>query len=292
MINTVAIIGAGPAGIAAAIQCHRQGIDFLLFEQAHLGGLLNNANLVENYPGFPKGISGRSLVEKFSFQLNDLAVPIIKEKVTQVDFSDNAFSIRTDSETHTAQFLILATGTIPIKSDLTFPNSLQEQVFFEISEILKATGKQIVIVGAGDAAFDYALNLADQNQVIILNRSNNIKCLALLLERANVHRNIEYLENTGVTVVKKTATGQIEVVCSGSGDNTSIQADYLIFAIGRIPNDTCLSPKLRAEKDQMIEQRRLFLTGDIANGRYRQTAIAVADGIRAAMRINTMLSDE
>ena len=290
MTNSVAIIGAGPAGIAAAIQCQRQGIDFLLFEQAQVGGLLNNANLVENYPGFPAGIKGRSLVEKFSDQLSNLAVPIINEKVTQVDFSDNIFNIMTDSETRTARYLIMATGTKPVMTELSIPQSLNSRVLYEIINIIEASGHKIVIVGAGDAAFDYALNLVDQNQVIILNRGNNIKCLPLLVERANAHKNIEYLENTSITEIEETPTGQINVACNQT--ENSFLVDYLIFAIGRVPNDAYLSPKLRAEKDQMIEQRRLFLIGDMANGHYRQTTIAVADGIRAAMHINTVLSGE
>ena len=81
MLIDVAIIGAGPAGIAAAIQCHRQGIDFILFEQAQVGGLLNNAHLVENYPGFPAGIAGRFLIDKFSRQLSNLSVAVITEQV-------------------------------------------------------------------------------------------------------------------------------------------------------------------------------------------------------------------
>jgi len=292
MTNSVAIIGAGPAGIAAAIQCQRQGIDFLLFEQAQVGGLLNNANLVENYPGFPAGIKGRSLVEKFRRQISNLSVAVITEQVNRIDCRENIFTISTDSGNRQAKYIILATGTKPILTELSIPRSLNSLILYEIFNIIEATGQQIVIVGAGDAAFDYALNLAQKNRVIILNRSNNIKCLPLLFERANANKNIDYLENTSVTAIEKTSTKQIKITCTQSGDNTSIHTDYLIFAIGRAPNDACLSSKLLTSKDQMMEQGRLFLAGDIINRRYRQTAIAVADGIRAAMQINTMLSGE
>ena len=286
----IAIIGAGPAGIAAAIQCHRQGIDFILFEQALVGGLLNNAHLVENYPGFPAGIAGRFLIDKFSRQLSNLAVPVINEQVTQIDFRNNAFSIMTDSETRQAQYLILATGTKPVTTELSILQSLNGRVLYEIIEIIKVTGQQIVIIGAGDAAFDYALNLGQRNHVIILNRSDQIKCLSLLEKRANANDNIKYLENISVIGAEKTPAGQIKIACIQSGDNISIYADYLVFAIGRDPNDACLSPKLRSCQKQMIEKGRLYLAGDIANGRYRQTAIAVADGIRAALQINILLS--
>ncbi len=286
----VAIIGAGPAGIAAAIQCHRQGIDFILFEQAQVGGLLNNAHLVENYPGFPAGIAGRFLIDKFSRQLSNLAVPIINEQVTQIDFRDNAFNIITNSEIRQAQYIILATGTKPVTTELSISQSLNGRVLYEIIEIIKTTSQQIVIIGAGDAAFDYAMNLGQRNHVIILNRGDQIKCLPLLFERANAHKNIEYLENTSITAVEKTSAGQIKIACIQSGDNISIYANYLVFAIGRDPNDACLSPKLRSCQKQMIEKGRLYLAGDIANGHYRQTAIAVADGIRSAMQIHTLLS--
>ncbi len=292
MTHTVAIIGAGPAGIAAAIQCHRQGIDCLIFEQGRVGGLLNNANFVENYPGYPNGIAGRFLVDKIVEQLNNRAVPLINQRVIQVDFIDGVFSILTKSETWQAAYLILATGTKAIMAKLLIPPSLNRSVLYEIIEIMDVTSQQIVIVGAGDAAFDYALNLAQKNRVIILNRGHQIKCLPLLEVRASGNENIKYLENTSVTGIEKKPAEQIKITCIQSGVKTSISADYLVYAIGRDPNYACLSPKLRSCQEQMVEKGLLYPVGDIINGRYRQTTIAVADGIRAAMQINTILNSE
>ena len=90
-INKVAIIGAGPAGISSAIQLKRFGIDPIVFESDQIGGLLHNANLVENYPGFPDGISGEKLCMLFIEQFNKCNTNIINEEVITLDYIDNEF---------------------------------------------------------------------------------------------------------------------------------------------------------------------------------------------------------
>ncbi|MFA4852164.1 MAG: NAD(P)/FAD-dependent oxidoreductase, partial [Bacteroidales bacterium] len=93
--NDVAIIGAGPAGIACTIQLSRYGIMPLLFERDIPGGLLKNANLVENYPGFPGGIKGTKLIEKMTRQLDMAQVTVIHENVTLVSCKEDLFRIKT-----------------------------------------------------------------------------------------------------------------------------------------------------------------------------------------------------
>jgi len=87
----VAIIGAGPVGIAAAIQLKRYDIEFMIFEKGKIGGLLRNANLVENYLGFPRGIRGRELVELFKEQLKNAGVKVQFEMVRELDYGGVAF---------------------------------------------------------------------------------------------------------------------------------------------------------------------------------------------------------
>ncbi len=93
MGNSVAIIGAGPAGIAAAIQLKRQSVPFTIFEQNEVGGLLRNANWIENYPGFPKGISGLNLIEQFQKHLNQWQIQVKTESVEAHKMHFEFFSI-------------------------------------------------------------------------------------------------------------------------------------------------------------------------------------------------------
>jgi thioredoxin reductase (NADPH) len=90
-VEDVIIIGAGPAGLAAAIQLKRYGIQPLLFERAALGGLLSNANLVENYPGFPRGVTGPGLVKLFARQAHNMDVVLTHEDVTTITYDQDLF---------------------------------------------------------------------------------------------------------------------------------------------------------------------------------------------------------
>ena len=107
------IIGAGPAGISAAIQLKRHGIDPLLLEKGNVGGLLRNAWSVENYPGFPEGISGQELVRLFEEQLKKTNVRTVFEEVLSLDMKNGTFLLETPSRTFSSEKVVLATGTKP-----------------------------------------------------------------------------------------------------------------------------------------------------------------------------------
>ncbi|MCJ7735347.1 MAG: NAD(P)-binding domain-containing protein, partial [Anaerolineales bacterium] len=113
----VVIIGAGPAGLAAGMQLKRQGISALILERNRVGGLLWNANWVENYPGFPDGISGADMVGLFQEQADRLGVEIYHEEVVQTRYERGAFRIDTNLRELTANYLVAATGTVARKMD-------------------------------------------------------------------------------------------------------------------------------------------------------------------------------
>lgn len=152
-MNDITIIGAGPAGFAAAIYLKRAGIQPLIFEKTQVGGLLVNANLVENYPGFPEGISGSDLVNKFRKQLNYLNIEITKKKVTKVIYKEGNFHIIVEDQEIISSALIIASGTKPKKLGLSGETQLfGRKLFYEIKDIPPPTkNDKIVIVGGGTA---------------------------------------------------------------------------------------------------------------------------------------------
>ncbi len=285
MIGKVAVIGAGPSGISAVIQLKRYGIDPVLLEKEEIGGLLKNANLVENYLGFPKGISGRQLIKLFKKQLESHRIYPIFEEVLKVDYQDNIFVIATTKSLFVAEILVLASGTIPKKiNDFKIPYEVNKRIFYEIYNLDGIKNKKIAIVGAGDAAFDYALNLSKNNEIVILNRSNNVKCLPLLFERAMKNENISYMESININKVLY-QNNLLTLSCRHFDEPTKIDVSYLLIAIGRKPNVGFLSENLKENLLKLKELNKLYMIGDLQNGIYRQTAIAVGDGIKAAMRI-------
>jgi thioredoxin reductase len=289
---TSTIIGAGPAGIAAAIQLRRHGIDPVIIEKDQIGGLLRNANLVENYPGFPGGISGPDLVALFKKQLDTEPYCFIHEEVQSLDHDGKKFLVKTANDNYHSQFMLVASGTKPKRfNDFEIPEDVVSRVFYEVFPVLEAKGKKIIIVGAGDAAFDYALNLERNNEIMILNRGKSIQCLRLLVERTKKSSAINYQSRTSISKVTE-AGNKLMIECNTPDGTTEQKADYLIMAIGREPQLDFLADRLRKKQKKLEAAGKLYFLGDVKNGSYRQTAIAVGDAVMAAMKINRIVNEE
>ena len=286
----VIIIGGGPAGMISAIQLKRYGITARVFEKHRLGGLLWNANLVENYPGFPGGIPGPKLVSLFSQQFEALALEPTIESVTSLDFDGNDFLVATQHGRYASSALIIATGTQPNTFPPGFfPDGALGRTFYEVAPLLDVHGKQIAVIGAGDAAFDYAINLSRKNHVIIFNRTKEIKALPLLVQRCATIQSIQYFEDLPVEHVLAEENGL--VLKAGRDRDVTVQVDFLIGAIGRKENLPPMSAQLVKEKTKLTKLGRLQVVGDVQNGIYRQTAIAVGDGLKAAMKVYQYLKE-
>lgn len=341
-MNNIAIIGAGPAGVSAAVQLRRYGFNVDIFESNIVGGLARNANLIENLPPFHKGISGKHYARLLKNNLLAYIDNPIYEEVESIEYRDNQFAIFTDSEIRKYDIVIIASGTKPNSPSISLPES--ERIFYEVAELIKKINgsymsflrmqesksslsflrmqesiivnktdniknkdeivnnqqietfsdscirrndkmekqKNIIIIGAGDAAFDYALNLANQggNNIKILNRNDKLKCLPLLFNRVKANPHIEYIENCELQAVESLAN---ELII-----NTNIEkfnCDYLLFAIGRSDNRSFIGDSVKNNEIMLLNDKRLHYIGDICNGLYRQISIATGDGVRAAMEI-------
>jgi thioredoxin reductase len=262
-----------------------------VFEKNRIGGLLLNANLVENYPGFPEGISGQALAGLFADHLRRVKVDVRTLEVLSLEKEGATANggadirIETDRGAFRSRAAVVATGTRAKMLSIPVPVSARERVLYEIHDILDVEEQTIVVVGAGDAAFDYALNLArKKNEVVILNRSTRRSCLPLLWERARADEQIRYEEDIEVRNVDF-SEGKLKLQCRQEGGERSVTADFLVVAVGRLPETGCLSEEVRAQLAPLEDQGRLHLVGDVVRGHYRQTAIAVGDGLHAAMSI-------
>jgi thioredoxin reductase len=235
---------------------------------------------------------GVELARRFEAQIQALGVEVTRDEVQALDYSGDCFEIHTQRHTWKAQRAIIASGTQPV----TFPHGLvredaRSSVFYEVAPLLEVSGCDIAIVGAGDAAFDYALNLAQRNEVILLNRGSKTVCLPLLRQRAGESEHIIYRENTRLETVQTEPHGLL-LTCRDPQGELELEVDYLIGALGRTPRLDFCSPALAIQADALEEGGLLYLIGDVRRGRYRQTAIAVGDGMLAAMKITHALQEE
>lgn len=281
-INTeVIIIGAGPAGIACAIQLKRHNIDSIILEKDKIGGLLRNANLIENYIGFSNGISGKKLVQLIEKQSQHTKLNIKYEIVESADLNKNDLVVKTNKNIYQSKYLVIASGTKPIVPKVPIiRDEIKGKVFFDIYKLGKIKNKSIAIIGAGDCAFDYALNLSSNNKVIILNRGDHIKALPILQERVSKIDSIKYFDNITVKQIKL-KNDVLALSCNPS--TVTNYYNYLLIAIGRKPNLDFL-------KSNLLENPKVFQIGDVKNGQFRQTSIAVGDGTFTAMKISRLLN--
>jgi len=295
-LNPVAIIGAGPAGLSAAIQLARYGLQPLLFEAGRVGGLLWNANWVENYPGFPHGLSGAQLAALFHEQLRRSQIEAIAERVELLQFCDDRrrtgslFIVETDRRVYPSRCVVVASGTQPVRlEEIEIAPAAQSRVFYEVSQMPPCQGQRIAILGAGDAAFDYALHLAAANQALILNRGERLKCLPLLWQRAAALPQISYLPRCRLRAVRlrqdSPADGGLLADCEQDGEPRALEIDYLLCALGRVAQLDFMVGLSEAERAGLQTAGRLYFAGDVQNGLYRQTAIAVGQGVHTAMQI-------
>jgi thioredoxin reductase (NADPH) len=293
--SNVAIVGAGPAGIAAAIYLKRAEVNSILFEKQQPGGLLRHAFLVENYPGFPDGITGMKLTSLLVKHLKNMGVSIKKSKVTRVDYEQNSFIVQTGKKNSVFSSVIIASGTQAKKIQITGSAPFEStRLFYEPSAIPLKEKKRILVIGGGDIAFDYTMTLLERGyEVTIVSRSEPV-CLPLLKKQV--------LEKGAVLRVgcdpQKIHKSRKELLlqCQEQKQIMDLPFDYLLVACGRKSNISFLAPRLKTLlKDQSDVPRTvlpgLYVAGDVTRGMYRQTGIAVGDGIQAAMMVQRYLED-
>ena len=289
MDRDIAIIGAGPAGISAALQFARYETAPFVYEAGTPGGLLYNAGVVENYPGFPKGIEGPELASLFAAGLAGSGAVVCSEEVLSIDYSAGSFIVKAENEEEFSKVLI-ATGTRPVPlDDVVFdPDETEDGIDYGIGEIRTISGQSVAIVGAGDAAFDYALTLSKRNDIVILQRGEKPRCNAALERHVAASERITVLENASAKRISREEDGRFALSLSGTGCGTidRMTADHVIAAVGRVPREIALLPGVTENIDELVEDRKIRFAGDVMNGMYRQTSIAVGDGVRAAMEMH------
>lgn len=276
----VIVIGAGPAGCAAAMQLWRFGFDVELIERNCIGGLLQNASLIENYLGFPDGISGDVFCELIEEQIYKFGINVIYDEIKQIEFIDNEFIVSLTKNTKKCDICIVATGTKPIQlSEVIIEEEARKYVFYEISHIKNHINNcKVAVLGSGDAAFDYAISLSNRNAVSIIMRGGNPKAIRTLVDTCNKINNISLEKNIQLIKIIR-INDKLLLNCIKNSELVNFEVDYLIVAIGREKN----LPKI---SEKALKSDRLFLIGDVASEKnIRQASIAAGQGIEAAMNV-------
>ncbi|MBW2735516.1 MAG: isochorismatase family protein [Deltaproteobacteria bacterium] len=287
------VAGGGPAGMAAALQAHRAGIRVVLCAPHGLGGQLRVAERVENYLGFPGGITGAHLAERMAAQLAAEGITPLPRAVIDVGRASQGWRAHLDDgEVIDAQAVILATGASIRPLPQVSPSLLTPY----LHEGMTLQGKRVAIVGGGEAAFDQALlacRLRAKTVTLLARSAPHV--LPRLQERAAA---LGVEQRIGVEIYAA-ATQDGTLTLDLSDDVQTLEVDHLVACVGKDSQLPKLPHTLRLRADGAIDVNDagetshggLYVVGDARRGRHRQAAIAAGDGLTAAMAATCRLNE-
>lgn len=303
--SKVLILGAGPAGYTAALYAARAELQPVVLAGPEPGGQLTTTTDVENFPGYPKGVSGPAMMEEFREQAERFGTAIIHDLAAKVDLSRRPFVIEGDSGTYTADALIVATGASAKYLGLPSEQRLRNRGVTACATCDGAfyRGQDVAVIGGGDTAMEEALFLTRMcRSVHLIHRRHEFRASKVMQHRVLGHEKIvvhwnreveEVLGDDGVTGLRlrDTETGAVEV----------LEVTGMFLAIGHVPNSGPFAGLLDMDDQGYIKVARpgtsytsvegVFVCGDVADKVYRQAITAAGTGCMAAIDAERWLAE-
>jgi thioredoxin reductase (NADPH) len=306
------IIGSGPAAFTAAIYAARANLYPLLYEgffSGPAGGQLMTTTEVENYPGFPDGITGPELMEKMRKQAERFNTTILTEDVVEVDLSASPFTIQGSSTSVQADALIIATGAIARRLDV--PGARDNELWQKgVSACAVCDGaapifrnKDLFVIGGGDSAVEEAAFLTKYaRKVYLVHRRDHFRASKIMVERAHRNPKIEIIWNHVLLKVEGDAVvSHVLLQDVQTEQETRREAGGVFFAIGHDPNTRFLKGQIALEPNGYIQVQPgttltsiegVFAAGDVQDHVYRQAVTAAGSGCMAALDAEEWLSEK
>lgn len=313
--HRVLIIGSGPAGLTASIYAARANLNPLCVEGFNAGGLIPGGQLmftteVENYPGYPKGVTGQQMMQDFRDQAEAQGTKFITADVQKVDFSERPFKVwvgEDENELHTADAVIISTGARANYLGLESEDKLKNR---GVSACAVCDGalyrnKDVIIVGGGDTAMEEATYLSGLCQsVTLIHRRDEFRASQAMQKRVMENPKITILYSHAVEEVlgvdKNEVTG-VRVKDLKSGATREIAASALFVAIGHTPMTDLFKGQLETHPNGYLKVvpgssrtsvEGVFAAGDVADWVYRQAVTAAGTGCMAALDAERWLSEQ
>lgn len=307
MIYNVIIIGSGPAGHTSALYLARANLKPLMLEgdsrgDIISGGLLTTTKLVENYPGFSKGINGYDLTEEFKEQSIKFGTNIISETALKINkLDDNIFEVHTINTIYKTKAIIIATGSNPTK--LNIPG--YDQFWHKgVSTCAICDGSFykndiVAVVGGGDSACEDALHLANiAKEVYLIHRRDKLRASKIMIDRVLQNEKIIPIWNS--EVIEISGNKSVEEITIKSTDNiiTKLEVNGIFVAIGHVPNSGFVSSFIDTDSSGYIKTNRkletnikgIWAVGDVQDPYYRQAITAAGTGCIAALEVERWLN--
>jgi thioredoxin reductase (NADPH) len=299
----VLILGAGPAGLSAALYAARADLNPLVLSGLQPGGQVSLTNTIENYPGFPAGVGGAELGDLFQKQAERFGAHLEFDSAREVDLTSRPFKVITDNGEYSTETLIISTGASPNLLNVPGENSLTGR---GVSYCATCDGwffkdKKVVVIGGGDSALEEGLFLTRfANSVTILHRRDSLRAGAILQKRVLEHPKVEIIWNSVVTeILGEEKVESIKLKNLQTGEITKFQTDGLFIFIGHTPNTQMFADKLEMENGyiKVDSQMRtsipgVFAAGEAADSHFKQVITSAGMGAAAAIEVTRFLEHE
>lgn len=304
------IIGSGPAALTAAIYTARANLEPIVFEgfsSGPVGGQLMTTTEVENFPGFPEGITGPELMERMRKQAVRFGTDILTEDVIAVELEKRPFVIKGRRTSIQADALIVATGATARRLDVPGSKEFWQKGITACAVCDGAApifhNQDLYVIGGGDTAVEEAIFLTKYGKKIFLvHRREELRASEIMADRVKKHPKIEILWNhelvriEGDTIVRRVVLKNVK-----THKESTFSAGGVFFAIGHDPNTKFLGGQLKLKENNYIHVDQgssktnvegVFASGDVHDHMYRQAITAAGFGCMAAMDAEKWLSEK
>ncbi len=302
-IETMIIIGAGPAGLSAALYAARGELNPLVFTGMQLGGQAALTHTIENYPGFPDGVGGPELGDLFQKQAERFGARVEFDTVTGVDLTERPFKVKTYSNEYQTRTVIIATGASSILLGVPGEKELAGR---GVSYCATCDGwffkeKEVMVVGGGDSALEEAIFLTRYaTRVTIVHRRNELRAGAILQTRARENPKIHFILESVVKEIKgddKVTSVVLENV--KTREISEVNTDGVFVFIGHTPNNEMYKGQLQMdERGYLVVDSKMqtsvegvYACGEAADGEYKQVVISAGMGATAAITATRYLEN-
>ena len=299
------IIGSGPAGYTAAIYASRANLNPVVYEGLQAGGQLTTTTEVENFPGYPQGVTGQQLMDDLKKQAMRFGADVRFGIITKVDFSQRPFTVTVDGDKQIqAETVIIATGATAKYLGLSSEERFKGM---GVSACATCDGffyrkKDVAVVGGGDTACEEAIYLSGlARKVYMIVRRNVLRASLIMQQRVQEIPNIEILWEHQTKEITGDDSGVTGAVVTGkNGEEKEISIDGFFLAIGHQPNTEAFKPFIETDEQGYIITKDkttktnitgVFAAGDVQDKHYRQGITAAASGCMAAIDAERFLSE-
>jgi thioredoxin reductase (NADPH) len=307
-IENVVIVGSGPAGYTAALYTSRADLRPLVIEGFLWGGLLQQTTDVENYPGYPEGVTGPEMMQQFRDQAERFGTRFITDDASAIELSADGgvHVVRVGDREIRARSVILAMGAEPRKLGVPGEQELSSRgvSYCATCDAAFFRDKPTIVVGGGDTAMEDATFLAKfAKDVKVVHRRHDFRASAIMLDRARQTENIELLTPYRVDRFEPDGDGSLGAVVlshADGGEDRTLEIDGAFVAIGHQPNSHLVAAQVDLDENGYVQVEGrstrtgvpgVFAAGDLVDHTYRQAVTAAGSGCAAALDAEAYLRD-